>query len=553
MVVLLLTAALAGRADLRVDTDTLAVGQSVGLHLTVADATPQKVPQIQGSDSLDVSFVGQSQTTRLAGGTMERQVHFRYNVLARQVGTHSIGPIDVQVHDVKAGSATLRASPIQLTVTEPVAGSPGASGTFEASTRIDPESAWQGQIVMYQRKLAARSDVQSVGWQGDPNEGLRQPRDGAPERRTYTLRDSDGSTTIDELNVPLVVTGAGTLRFDPPAVAVDHIPAEGRRGTGLFRFFRETRRDLVTADPMSVKVRPLPEPPPGFSGLVGDLRLLQSLQPRRAKVGDSVTWELQLDGAADLAGFVLPTPDVPDGARIYADGRQGGAQVRQGRYRAISSHRFTVVPTQAGELELPPVEVIVFSPRRGDYQTLTTDGIRLRVDPGEDEDLGLQSFAPEPGLLDALTRQDEGPVFRVGPRQRLPWLEALPAALGLAALPTVAALLLSLLTTLRASLTARRSTDTPPPPSHSLRALPADPDGQLHLLDAALTSAVALATQQSPGRMVLAEALDALPTALAEEVRSAAADLAKARFGGGVPSPDLADRVRDLVSRLEVL
>lgn len=532
-------------AELRLDVAQVTAGQVVGLQLVTSGGRPQGTPEIEAPAGLQLALVGQSQSTRVENGQIEQFHIFRYEVAALRAGRHTLGPASVRFVERGGKTQTVRAPPVRLRVEPPSDDGPGLP--VEASASWNVPEAWQGQVAVLQLTVRSRLEHAGVRWFGVPEEGLLAPRDGRPVSERYQLQEGEGIQQFDHTYVPRVLTTSGDRRWEAPTAEVELV-AE-RSGRGLFSMMQRTKRTLVTAEPLTLRVNPLPEPPEGFSGLVGSFTLQGDVRQRRVPVGRTVEQVLRLVGDGSLEGFSLPEPPDLEGARIYPGDQRPSASVVDGRYTSSNTFTRSIVPTRTGILRIPPVEIVVFDPEKGHYTTLKTAAAELTVVPGEDGDVDVTSFGeapPEDVAVDA----PEGlrPPWR-GPARRLPWLEAFPAALGLGALPALALLGGVLRERLAAWRTARAEARPVrvATPSERLARLPDDPEARLTAQDAALRAALALATGLSDRDA----ALDALPDERSAPLRDLFSTLDRVRFAGQPAPDDLDARVAEAVAALE--
>lgn len=547
---LLASPALAARVQIEIDTDSLLVGQSTGLDIVVRGATPISEPQMRLPAGLQAEFAGQQQATSIVNGKMDRYVKFRYELVARQEGTFTLGPARV---DIGGGEPLLESNTLTVTIGSAPPPGAGTHSAVEVEVRFDTPTAWQGQVVTLYAALHTRQSLQAARWYGLPDAHLLAPRDGNPAQNTYKIQDAQGPRLTQEQWTPWVVTDSGTLTWDAPALQVAVVVEdEGSRGL-LGSFFQRATQDVIAARPLTLEVKPLPEPPPGFSGLVGDFELRQVIDSRRARVGGSIDWITLVTGDGTLEGFQLPPAPDLDGARVYDGGAQASAQVKSGEYASTIRFTRTLVPTRIGTLVVPPASLIVFSPSKGAYVTLEAAGATLDVKKGEAGEVDVQSFAPEAGPGEAAPIDDDKvrPLWTRGPAWRLPWERVLPAAILLAALPALGLGALAGARRLSARLAeARTSAPREATPRERLDALPAEPAARLTALDDALRLALAQRVGVDVEALDRDAALARLDDATAGLVRGILHSLDRARFAGAVPPPDLEAQVRAAVHAL---
>ncbi len=520
---------------LSADSVDLVVGQTIGVSVVARGGRISGVPELRTSPGLEVAFVDQSSSMSIINGRADSFVKFRYAVVAAKTGSWQLGPAILAMPNPSgSGGRTIQSDVLELRVVPaPAGGLPTAPITVETS--FDRAQAWQGQVVVYHQAFRSRLELAHAGWLKEPDQGLLAMSKDRPDLREYVMQDERGALLVQESRRPFLVMEAGKLSWDAPVLQADIVVSGGG---GLLGMFQRTRREPVVGQSMSLDVLPLPPAPPGASSLVGDFTLDVRLDRERAAVGQTVTWRIAIIGNGSVDGFQLPLPGEVDGARVYEGVRGQAGAVVQGAYQANVVFEREVVPTREGKVELPPIEVIAFSPSRGAWVSLQAPGRTLTVRAGEALDPELTSFAQKelPDLADTV---QTGPrdLWRSGPGYRLPWLEALPGAMALVAAPGLWAVLSALLTWVRRIRAERQQRSVrEPTPLERIAELPSDGAARLRVLDEALRAGLAAGT---------------LPPDWEPEVRSLQDALDRARFAGAQAPADVVSRVRAVLEVLE--
>lgn len=544
------TLAIAANAELRLDVESISVGQAIQLSVIVSNGKPRGLPTLEAPDGIRLNFNGQTSTNSIINGQIDSSVTFRYEVAAQREGVFVIGPAKVQVTDRKGRTFEVRTGRAQLDVS--AGAQNGTDAAVEVSTAFDRSTAWQGEVVVYNYNLRSRREIRGGRWFGHPTEGLLTPRDGQPERRKYDVQDPVGVVSVEEVSQPMVATKIGRQNWDPPALELDLV-AKGQARRGVFRMFQRTERFVISGEPLSLEVKPLPEAPEDFSGLVGEFKLLSKVDRQQVSVGDSVPWKLEIIGDGSLEGYSLPEVPEIEGLQVYEGEARAHATMRKGRYRAVSQFVHTVVATREGPAVLPSISLVVFSPSRGEYVTLRSEEARLYVRAGEAGELDLQSFAQDPSALVATIEDQPRPVWTRGRDTRLPWLEGLPLALLGVAAPALVLAGLVIGDGVRTRLEARRQAEVPreATPRERLQSLPEDPDARMAELDAILRLALANKAEVAVSRLDRESVLTTLPDELQDRIRTLTASMDRARFAGD-PLADPTSEITAIIDALEV-
>ncbi len=531
----LVTAALAARLEMAVDTRDLAVGQSVGLDVQVVNGRPAGPPEVPVGEGLRVAYEGQQTSQMIVNFKSTRTVRYSYALTALKAGDWQVGPVDVVVD-----GQPLHADPITVHVRPRTAeDARNASVTAELSdTR-----PYLGQVVTYTFRYRHRGQVADARWSPPTWDGFVEEKTADTAQRDYTLTEDGEAVQVEEVVVPLVAVGAGQ-RVIPPAVLTVQVPVNRpRRGRDPWRdaFFGrpvDTRTETLSTDPIPVEVRPLPAEgrPADFSGLVGRFALKATPSATRVALGDSVTLDVVLTGDGTLSGFSLPGAPEDAGYRVYDDQPEVTAKVVDGRFVARAHFRRAIVPEREGRVEVAPVAVTVFDPAAGRYRTLRTDPVVLEVTPGEGGGQ-VTSFAGATDGRRAVESlgDDILPVrgdARVGDRTlraALPWAVALVAVPGL-----------GLAAAWGLGWWRRRRPDPWVGLRRRLAELPSDPAERLAELEAVLREAAGLRLGR-PAPAVDRAAMEELGLADLYD------GLQAARYGGGAAPADLEARVAAFV------
>jgi len=132
----------------------------------------------------------------------------------------------------------------------------------------------------------------------------------------------------------------------------------------------------------SVRVRELPPAPAAFTGAVGEFEVVASCERSDVRVGESFALRIEVRGTGNLASFSPPPIRVPG----FRDQGVVGADVAPDAQRFDRrAFVYDVLALRVGATEVPALPFVVFSPQAGDYVTLATAPVPLRVLPATAE------------------------------------------------------------------------------------------------------------------------------------------------------------------------
>jgi len=353
----------------------LAVGQTSELQLIFEDCAPTDTPpRLPKIDGLSLDFAGQSTSTSIINFSRSDSTTFTYAARLTKAQRVTIPSFEIATNKGKLRTPVATFEPGTATV-----GNTGVALENAANSRLvaTPASVWAGEVFTLNYTLdAARSYFPDFGrgqieWNAEPlvAEDWSRPeplesRAGAEPRtglayRTRAIARTPGGVRLNAvsqlLNLSVGVTGFGFFQQ------------------------RQYQQYSVTSAAPVLDVKPLPAPPAGFNGAVGDLTLSSKIVPLTAAVGEPVTWTLELGGVAnwpDIPG--LPARSVSKNFQVISP--QAKRTPAEGKlFDATLAEDVVLVPTKAGTYTLGPVAFTYFDPKSGTYKTATTPATTVTI------------------------------------------------------------------------------------------------------------------------------------------------------------------------------
>lgn len=207
----------------------------------------------------------------------------------------------------------------------------------------------------------------------------------------------EGDTAIYTQELTFKAIRTGSYTFPAPLVNDVRITAD-----------RKELRCFVKGNPLTLTIQGAPTEgrPAGFTGIIGStFSALAKLDTLNAKVGDPVTLSLTFFSDGDASLFRAPELPEITGFRAVGDPKR---ESLEGGARFV----YTLRPTQAGLLEIPPLSLAWFNRSTLAYEKLETALIPLRVRPSAQ--LALEATSAEASVPPAL-RATLGPSPSVAP------------------------------------------------------------------------------------------------------------------------------------------
>lgn len=129
---------------------------------------------------------------------------------------------------------------------------------------------------------------------------------------------------------------------------------------------------------LEVKALPKAGQPPNFSGLIGQFQLETSTLPTEAKVGQTLTIYINLQGEGNLHSINKINIEKNPFFKIYKSNHED----KLNKIDKISGQRrfeYIIIPQQAGTFKFPQFSIDCFSPSEEKYHTLKSPEIQINI------------------------------------------------------------------------------------------------------------------------------------------------------------------------------
>ena len=334
-------------ADARawLDRDTMQVGETVTLNV-----------EVEGSAGGEPDFSSLAADFNLLGTQSSRQFNMSNgqstskNVWAIGLEPKRAGTLDIPALAV----GTLRTQPLQLVVLPAPVGAQGKAGdAVYVEVAAEPLAPYVQQQVRYVVKLYYAVDLTEGTLEEPSVDGIVVNKLGRD--RQYAATVGERRYRVLERHYALVPERSGRLTL--PALAFRGSALDGSDPTG---FFRRGRAMSARSDAVELEVRPKPaqwggEPwlPAASLELADDGSL-----PDEIAVGEPVTRTVRLR-AQGLGYEQLPelSFEAPAGSELYPDKAETQTRDDGTWLYGERTRKFAFVPTRAGTLVLPSIEV----------------------------------------------------------------------------------------------------------------------------------------------------------------------------------------------------
>lgn len=392
-----------------VNTTETTIQDPIVLSVTVEGA--QRVePTLPELADFRVMPRGSSSEVQIVNGRMSSSVTYTYLLVPLGTGTFTIGPATVVID-----GQTFSSRPFQVKVVEAAAQPSDSDYLFVRASISNPEPYVGEQVLytwrFYRRVQVANARLESMDFAGLVAEDLGDVRE-------YTTTVNGLEYMVSEIRKALFAQEGGEVTLPPTRLSCEVAVRPSRRRRSVFDdFFArvQTQTKSLSTAPIELHVRELPEPPTGFSGLVGDFQLTSSISKRELQVGESATLELTLQGTGNV--FLMGEPALPELAdfKAYPDKPTSSVDRSAAGLEGRKTFRTALVPLRPGSLTVPAVELTYFDPKAAEFRRAATEDLVLDVRPseGKEELMLTESVAPTTGKVAVkILADDILPIYR---------------------------------------------------------------------------------------------------------------------------------------------
>ena len=353
-------------------------------------------PSLPDLSAFEVHPRGQSTQMSFVNGRVTSSVTHSFVLVPKRSGTFTIGPASVEL-DGRLYSS----DPIQIRIVD-AEEKPQETKDLFLSAKVSTTQPFVGQEVVYIWRFYRRIRIGDARLEPQDFTGFLIENLG--EVREYQATVNGVQYLVSEIRKALFPQEVGISIVPASRLTLEVLVRNKRSSSSVFddffgRAVSETK--VLRSREIELQVQPVPNPPADFSGLVGDFDIKAQVSKAELQVGESATLKYTVSGSGNVQMITAPAlPDLPE-FKIYDD-KPTGSVVRSGpRLTGERTFSKALVPLQAGELAVPPIELTYFNPDGERFETVRTAAIALSVTPAAGkEDLNLtESMAPTTGKV----------------------------------------------------------------------------------------------------------------------------------------------------------
>lgn len=376
-----------------VNKNTVAQSEAVVYTIRVSSTRQIKIsePSAPGVDGLRFTGMtsGSSQSTTIVNNQISSQFsqEFRYTYYPTRTGK-----VTIPAQTVTADGKAYTVAPIHLEVTSTPVPSRQAPSRTPSSPGYDPfsyysdppreegesfilalpetQTVFRGEPAIIRYYLYTNQDVRSYG-----NESV-QDFDGYGKALYDTPRSFNWeSVRHNDRSMKRALLKSYVLY--PQRTGIIRAPQLSARIRWNYYAFFEKKLSSTVAN---VAVKELPGGAPlSFGGAIGSFQFSEKLSASEIKLGEAVTYTLQISGLGNFYQFSAPT--LSGNADLQISTPQVKDQMKAG-YDGSRYIYYTLIPRKSGEIRLPSLVFTWLDKDSGTYQTFTGKGGVLSVKQG---------------------------------------------------------------------------------------------------------------------------------------------------------------------------
>lgn len=141
----------------------------------------------------------------------------------------------------------------------------------------------------------------------------------------------------------------------------------------------------ISSNSATVEVMPLPTPPEGFSGAVGQFKIASRLVGNKMRTNEPASMVLTISGTGNIKYIPEPKIEFPADFDLLTPTSDVNATVSAGTTTGTMTVDYTFTPQKIGKFTIGAYDFIYFDPERKEYITLKTPSYNVNVEQGTEQ------------------------------------------------------------------------------------------------------------------------------------------------------------------------
>ena len=381
-----------------VDVNRISQSETIGFKIvaTNVDGTPNV--DISPLNNIFKIISGPAQQTNIqwVNGVMTSSRSLSWTLLPIREGKLNIPSLTVKI-----GNNSYRTNPIGITVSKS-AGRADMSNLFIEVTPDKRELYLGEQLTvtyrLYTKLNLSIEDIEypkSVGFWNEDLRGNQSPRFKDTQLNGVSYKVA---TLYKSAMFP---TQTGEMIIAPMTAICNVEKASRNRPRGFAdpffnSMFRESQRQFIQSDSISIEVLPYPEkPPPDFTGAVGDFKINAWVDSNSAKVNEAVTFNIKIAGSGNIFNFNINPINFPQNMEIFPPISTINRDEFRDQITGELNFEYILIPRLEGQFRINPIALTYFDPNIDSFVTVRSNMTDIMVYPGEHSESVLSKYTRE--------------------------------------------------------------------------------------------------------------------------------------------------------------
>ena len=160
--------------------------------------------------------------------------------------------------------------------------------------------------------------------------------------------------------------------------------------------FRESQRQFIQSDSISIEVLPYPDKPPSdFTGAVGNFKISAWVDSNSAKVNEAVTFNIKIAGSGNIFNFNINPINFPQNMEIFPPISTINRDEFRDQITGELNFEYILIPRLEGQFRINPIALTYFDPNIDSFVTVRSNMTDIMVYPGEHSESVLSKYSRE--------------------------------------------------------------------------------------------------------------------------------------------------------------
>ena len=381
-----------------VDVNRISQSETVGLKIvaTNVDGTPYVDISPINKNFKIISGPAQQTNIQWVNGAMTSSRSLSWTLLPRREGKLNIPSLSVKI-----GNNSYRTNPIGITVSK----SPGRADMSNVFIEVIPDKRrlYLGEQLtvtyrLYTKLNLSIEDIEYPKSVGFWNEDLR---DNQSPRFKDTQLNGVSYKVATLYKSAMFPTQTGEMII-APMTAICNVEKKARvRPRGFAdpffnSMFRESQRQFIQSDSISIEVLAYPKKPPSdFTGAVGNFEINSWVDSNIAKVNEAVTFNVKIAGSGNIYNFNINPINFPQNMEVFPPTSTINRDEFRDEITGELNFEYILIPRLVGQFRINPIVLTYFDPNLDSFVTVRSNMTDIMVKPGENSESVLSKYSKE--------------------------------------------------------------------------------------------------------------------------------------------------------------